>query len=152
MKRIRKIWWLISGVLVTSLALMACEEATPTNDESGSGGTVRGCGTTIVDNAVSPPAWIHGTWYMESDTNRALPVVSFTGDNMTLGGVNFKEARYASIMSDSATANTYTFRQCLVSTDQVTTVTFRGTSTRVTMVTQHDPPTPASGSQSVLVK
>ena len=143
--------WLLAGVLMISLALTACEEATTADDGSGSGsgGTVRGCGTTIVDNAVSPPAWIHGTWYLE--TNRAVPVVTFTSDNMILS-VDFKAARYASIMSDSATANAYTFKQCDVSSERVTTVTFRGTSTRVTMVTVYDPPITGSGIQSILVK
>ena len=144
--------WLLAVVLMISLALTACEEATTADDGSGSGsgGTVRGCGTTIVDNAVSPPAWIHGTWY--SEATRAVRVVTFTSDNMILSGVDFKAARYASIMSDSATANAYTFKQCNVSPERVTTVTFRGTSTRVTMVTVYDPPITGSGIQNILVK
>ena len=147
MNRLRNCW-LLAGALMVSLTLAACEEATNgSGSGGGAGGTVRGCGTTIIDNAVSPPAWIHGTWYPEG-TNRAVPFGTFTSDNMIIGGVNFKETRYASIMSDSTTANTYTFRQCVVSTpERVVTLTFRReTSTRITLVNS------ASSSPSILVK
>ena len=148
------------------LGLIGCEEGPVTNgvgDGSGAGPGPSLGDCLVFDNALSPPAWLHGEWRAAGlDPQLDLAYLwTFTADNAIVapraaGGLNFKELRYAGLRNERSSGGLYSFEQCQPATAQtakkVVTHRFEKTATGARYKLDQDPPLPVSPSWVEMVK